>query len=132
MHGVLNRLEEREQVIQHILQTVQTQGFHTDTYFHRLCLDEALTNAIVHGNSGDPAKRVTILLFCSDNSWGVEITDQGSGFDWKSWEPPSQQGLAKAGASGRGIALILNSGAEVAFLDGGSRIRMIWRNTKAS
>ena len=130
MHEVLNRLEERERVIQQILQTVQTRGFHTDTYFHRLCLDEALTNAIVHGNSGDPAKRVTIHLFCSDRSWGVEIADQGPGFDWQSWKPQSQQGLAKTGPSGRGIALIWNSGAQVTFLEGGSRIRMVWKGTK--
>lgn len=123
----VSRLEEREPVILQILEAVHEKGFRPDLYLHRLCIDEALTNAILHGNSGDPAKQVTIRAFCSATSWGVEIADQGAGFDWQSWSERLEKGHQLVGSSGRGIALILNSDADVEFLDDGSRIRLVWR-----
>jgi serine/threonine-protein kinase RsbW len=46
-----------------------------------LVLDEALANAMVHGNKLDPEKTIRIQLFIDDARWGVVITDQGDGFD---------------------------------------------------
>lgn len=46
---------------------------------------EALNNAILHGNGGDPAKCV---LWRAKHRHGVlrlYVKDQGKGFDWKAW-----------------------------------------------
>ena len=34
-----------------------------------LCLDEAITNAVLHGNKGDFDKKVKVTLFRDDESW---------------------------------------------------------------
>src|SRR5688572_25720263 len=46
----------------------------------RLCLDEALVNAVMHGNRYDAAKRVRIRAFLCPDVWTVIIEDEGSGF----------------------------------------------------
>src|SRR5581483_5520561 len=48
-------------VQQRILEDVQRNGFHGQSFFAiNLALEEALTNAIKHGNRLDPAKKVHI------------------------------------------------------------------------
>ena len=61
-----SRLEERGAVIKEILDRLRTSGFRPDPYIDRLCLDEALTNAIVHGNREDPSKKVIVQLYGGD------------------------------------------------------------------
>ncbi len=49
-----------------------------------LVIREGLTNAIRHGNKGDPQKQVRFLLSIKKGpSLFMEIADQGDGFDWK-------------------------------------------------
>jgi len=122
-----SRLEARDEVIRAVLDAAAAQGFQVDPHIHRLCIDEALINAIIHGNASDPSKKVTVNVFCSETAWGVEITDEGSGFDWKSWLDYVRDGVDVSRTSGRGSAIILGSATDVESLDGGRRLRMIWR-----
>lgn len=49
-----------------------------------LVLREGLTNAVRHGNAGDPDKNVKLSLDVSKNPLiKMAIEDQGDGFDWK-------------------------------------------------
>ena len=80
---VESRLAERESVIDSVLRTIEKHGFQPDEFFERLCLDEMISNAIVHGNSGDATKKVRVRVFCSRDRWGWEVADEGSGFDWQ-------------------------------------------------
>lgn len=50
-------------------------------YHLNLCLTEALTNAICHGNDSDPEKDVHITISASDNDLVIRVYDQGPGFD---------------------------------------------------
>jgi len=50
-------------------------------YHLNLCLTEALTNAICHGNDSDPEKDVHITISASDDDLIIRIYDQGPGFD---------------------------------------------------
>jgi anti-anti-sigma factor len=67
-----------------------------------LVLDEALTNAILHGNECDPARKVRLQLFADEKRWGLTVEDEGEGFG------PGD--LASAddalGTGGRGILLM--------------------------
>lgn len=48
----------------------------------RLALTEALSNAIIHGNRGDPSKRVEIHGACAhEEQLVLSITDEGEGFN---------------------------------------------------
>lgn len=53
----------------------------SDHAWLRLCLDEALTNAMYHGNEGDPRLRVGVTVAIDDRCWTVLMDDQGEGFD---------------------------------------------------
>lgn len=45
-----------------------------------LCLDEAITNAMLHGNEGDPRLMVEVTVIDDGRRWHVGISDQGEGF----------------------------------------------------
>lgn len=47
-----------------------------------LILDEAIINAMEHGNNWDPAKNISIKIILTQNGIQIEIEDEGSGFDY--------------------------------------------------
>jgi serine/threonine-protein kinase RsbW len=53
----------------------------SDIFAIHLAAEEALVNAIVHGNQLDPAKRVHVSCEVSPERAWLEITDEGTGFD---------------------------------------------------
>ena len=109
-------------MIREVLAKVEEAGFHPDPYFDYLSLDELLINAIVHGNRQDPSRHVTVRVFGGESRWGYEVADEGKGFDWKGLLEKVKEPLDQGRDSGRGLALVLASGAELYFLDGGKRI----------
>ncbi|MHC4481774.1 MAG: ATP-binding protein [Planctomycetota bacterium] len=88
-----------------------------------LCLDEALTNAIVHGNGRDPKKKVHVCLFCDDERWGAIIEDEGKGFDPGDVPQADEGGLSQE--AGRGILLMDGYLDELLYSDGGRRVMLI-------
>jgi serine/threonine-protein kinase RsbW len=55
----------------------------SDVFAIHLAVEEAIVNAIVHGNRLDPAKRVHVECEVSRDLARVAITDEGEGFDPK-------------------------------------------------
>ncbi len=53
----------------------------SDTFAIHLAAEEAIVNAIVHGNRLDPAKKVHVSCTVSHDLARIEITDEGEGFD---------------------------------------------------
>ena len=53
----------------------------SDVFAVHLAVEEAIVNAIVHGNKLDPAKRVHVECEVSADRVLVSITDEGAGFD---------------------------------------------------
>jgi len=77
----------------------------TGTHRAELCLDEAITNAMVHGNRLDPARKVRVLLFADGKRWGALVQDQGEGFGQEHVPSPgNEQSLFRE--SGRGLMLM--------------------------
>src|SRR5262249_19129269 len=52
-----------------------------DIFSIKLALEEALVNAIKHGNQMDLTKKVHISYRISPDRFDVRITDEGQGFD---------------------------------------------------
>jgi serine/threonine-protein kinase RsbW len=52
-----------------------------DRFAIRLAVEEALVNAIKHGNQMDRAKKVRIAYQLRDHAFDIHITDEGPGFD---------------------------------------------------
>lgn len=76
-----------------------------DVFSVRLALEEALVNAIKHGNRMDPDKSVRIFCHVDREKIRLEIEDQGPGFDPGDVpDPTCEENLEKP--CGRGIMLM--------------------------
>jgi serine/threonine-protein kinase RsbW len=86
-----------------------------------LSIDEALKNAIVHGNKSDPRKKVALSYYINSEKLEIIVRDEGIGFDHKNYKS-----LAEVDAeAGRGLLLIGNFMDEIIFNDPGNEIKMI-------
>lgn len=73
----------------------------------RLCVEEAVKNAIIHGNRMDPRLKVTVDYWMENSSFNISVMDEGRGFDVDNIpDPTDERNLLKAG--GRGVYLIKN------------------------
>ena len=89
----------------------------------RLALEEALVNAIKHGNQMDRAKKVQISYRLHIDRFEVHITDEGCGFDpGEVPDPTAIENLERP--CGRGLMLMRHYMTEVVFNDRGNRVSM--------
>src|SRR5438477_4314978 len=98
--------EKGRQVQNEILQAAHRYGFDGQSFFAiKLSLEEAMVNAIKHGNRLDASKTVHIEADISATRVRIKIEDQGPGFSRHDVpDPTSDENLEKC--SGRGILLI--------------------------
>jgi len=90
----------------------------------RLCLNEAVHNAIKHGNKQNKDLFVYVDLKADSKSIEMVVTDQGDGFDYEDIpDPTTDENIYKT--YGRGIFLIKKLMDGVEFFDGGRSIKMI-------
>ena len=89
-----------------------------------IVLTEAITNAIIHGNEKDPAKRVFVQALIEPERVVLQIADEGIGFDYqKLADPTKKENLHKQ--SGRGIFFVRYFMDEVKFNQVGNEITMV-------
>jgi len=86
-----------------------------------LSIDEALKNAIIHGNKNLSEKKVVVSYYISKEKLEIVVRDQGPGFDHKDFQFKSDLDAE----SGRGLLLIKNFMDEVIFNDSGNEIKMV-------
>ncbi|MEI0445740.1 ATP-binding protein [Brachyspira intermedia] len=92
----------------------------------QIAFEEALTNAIIHGNNNDYNKNVSMYFYIDDERIKVVIEDEGDGFDYFSAMiclTESQDNIYKD--SGRGIFLISLYTDDFYFENNGRRIVII-------
>ena len=112
-----------EPVIGDLLAQLQEQHCWSDhdIFGIHLSLEEALTNAMEHGNRWDPAKQVEIVFHCSPSYLRIEILDQGPGFDPATVPDPSHSERL-ACPRGRGLFIMRHYMTRVQYLDFGNRL----------
>ena len=102
-----------------------------DVFGIRLALEEAVVNAIKHGNGNDPAKSVRIAYQVDDDRVRIEIEDQGPGFNPDEIPDPTlPENLERT--SGRGIMLMRSFMNVVQFNDRGNCVVLEKRREPAS
>ena len=75
-------LQAGRKLAEDILQHVRVQGYDADVCFAiRLALEEALINAIKHGNHCDPRKKICISAYVGLDKTDITISDEGGGFN---------------------------------------------------
>ncbi|MCK4538101.1 MAG: ATP-binding protein [Candidatus Krumholzibacteria bacterium] len=83
-----------------------------------MVIDEALSNAIEHGNKGNESLKVHVRIYISSRRIVINIEDQGEGFIPESVDDPTDQENIYKG-SGRGIFLMKELMDSVSFKNGG-------------
>ena len=92
----------------------------------RLCLDEAIENAVVWGSGRDPGRTVRIRVFLDGARWGATVTDEGEGFRPESL-PDYGSDRSLWDDHGRGLLILRSYLSEVAYFDGGRTLWMVSR-----
>ncbi|MEO1528493.1 MAG: ATP-binding protein [Planctomycetota bacterium] len=95
----------------------------TDLFRTQLAYEEAIVNAIRHGNRSDPEKVVVVEMTCDRDRVTIQITDEGSGFDPSQVPDPREEELLEV-PGGRGVLLINEIMTEVKYNDSGNQITM--------
>jgi len=92
----------------------------------RVGLTEALSNAMLYGNSHDPSKRVLVEVALQAGRLEARVTDQGPGFDPSTVpDPTTPENLTKP--CGRGLFLMRQLLDEVSFNDQGNQVTLVLR-----
>lgn len=94
-----------------------------DTFSIVMAIEEALINAIKHGNQLDPAKKVHVNFRIEGFSCTVEIRDEGPGFDPEDVPDPTDvENLERP--CGRGLLMMRHYMHVVEYKSGGSVVYM--------
>jgi serine/threonine-protein kinase RsbW len=94
-----------------------------DLFGVHLAVEEAVVNAIRHGNKLDAAKRVRLLCKICDHRLRIEVADEGPGFDPAKVPDPTENENLEV-PSGRGIMLMRNFMHFVEYNAVGNRVVM--------
>ena len=94
-----------------------------DVFSIHLALEEALSNAIKHGNRSDPGKSVHIrCLLWPDRVW-IEIADEGTGFCVSEVPDPTRPDRIEV-PTGRGMMLMRSFMSRVEYNELGNQVVM--------
>lgn len=90
----------------------------------RVAMEEALRNAMIHGNKMDPGKKVKFEARISGENIRISIEDEGKGFEPKEVpDPTNEENILKT--SGRGVYMMKHLMDEVKYENGGRRVIMV-------
>ncbi len=124
---IASDLTAARQIEQHLITRLRDRSCPQETLFAiRLALEEALSNAIKHGNGLDPKKTVTVTFSVDPDLVRIVITDQGTGFDPSSVPDPTTDDHLEE-PNGRGIMLMQAYMDQVSYNDRGNEVCMIKR-----
>jgi serine/threonine-protein kinase RsbW len=102
-----------------------------DLFGIKLALEEALVNAIKHGNQMDRTRTVRIAYRVTPERFDIRITDEGTGFNPEDVPDPTVfENLERP--CGRGLWLMRHYMTQVNFIGGGNSVEMskVLRNGK--
>lgn len=94
-----------------------------DIFAIKLAIEEALVNAIKHGNQMDKSKKVQISYQVRSEEFHIVIMDEGNGFDPSDVpDPTCAENIERC--CGRGLLLMRHYMNEVSFSRQGNSVRM--------
>lgn len=96
----------------------------------QLAIEEAIINAVEHGNQSDPLKHVTVEYSAAGDQFEISIADEGHGFKPDEVpDPSSDENLNKV--TGRGLALMRVYMDSVEYNTTGNCVHMVKRRSGA-
>ena len=92
-----------------------------DIFGIHLSVEEAVVNAIKHGNQNDQNKNIRVQFQTSADQLRIEVEDEGDGFDPESVPDPTFEENLEL-PSGRGLMLMRSFMTHVEFNDKGNHV----------
>lgn len=121
---IASSTDEGHEVIERLTHALTLNGWEGRDLFHiHMAVEEAVVNAIEHGNKRHPQKSVHIVFRVSSDLVEMEITDQGDGFDPESLPDPTDDELLEV-PRGRGVHLIRQLMTDVQYNPKGNSLLM--------
>lgn len=107
-----------------VIEDLVAAGFPPKARFAvKLALDEALANAVRHGNHGDPDQQVTASWEVTDDRVTISVEDSGHGFEPEDVpDPTADENLHRP--HGRGVMLMRAYMTDVAFNEAGNVVTL--------
>ncbi len=111
-------------VLDEMLQQLEARDWQQREIFAvHLAMEEALVNAICHGNCSDARKNVHIVCRLNSDRVRIEISDEGGGFDPAALPDPTADEQLHA-TCGRGVMLMRAFMSRVEFNPQGNAVVM--------
>lgn len=95
-----------------------------DVFRINMAIEEAVVNAIEHGNKREPSKKVRLVFQVTPDMAKMIVIDQGPGFDHRNLADPTTEELLDK-PRGRGVMLMRELMNEAIFNDIGNQVTMI-------
>lgn len=117
------------EVEEQVLREVERHGFRAEaTFAIRLSLEEAITNAVKHGNKNDHSKHVYVRYLVTPDEAVICVRDEGPGFDPGGVPDPTAPTRISL-PNGRGIMLMHAYMDEVYYNEKGNEVRLVKKRT---
>jgi len=113
-----------------IISQIEQFGYSEDAVFGiKLALEEAMTNAVRHGNRHDASKRIRVRYAVSPRRVIIFVADEGAGFCPEEVpDPTAPENIERP--NGRGIMLINAYMTRVSYNAAGNEVRMMKANER--
>jgi len=99
-----------------------------ETYYGNILvsMEEAVRNAILHGNKSDTRKKVYITSEWIRNGLKFKIEDEGEGFDFDSVPDPLEEAVTEEHRKGAGIFLMKTLSDQVKYNEKGNAVEIVF------
>ncbi len=119
-----SELDAGHRVLEELLEKLSAESWSSrDMFGIRLALEEAVVNAIKHGNCLDAGKQVRVVCKSTPEKVWITVSDQGPGFD-PGAVPDCTDAEHIDVPNGRGIMLMRNFMSRVEYNDRGNAVTM--------
>lgn len=116
-------------VQEELLRQMEAAGWGQHERFSvRLAMEEAIVNAVAHGNRYDTAKLVRVRCWLSRELVRIEVCDEGAGFDPACVPDPTDPERLEC-PCGRGLMLMRHFMTRVRHTDSGTTVVLEKRRT---
>ncbi|MDB5158514.1 MAG: ATP-binding protein [Mucilaginibacter sp.] len=124
----LPSVRESITLLENLIEEIADKYHVADDIFANMmtCLNEAVTNAIVHGNKLNPAKLVIVNVEVDPKRATWTITDEGDGFDYNHLpDPTAEENLESL--TGRGVFIIKHLADQCVFNTKGNEVELLFK-----
>jgi serine/threonine-protein kinase RsbW len=128
---VANDLDVGHAAIEDLMNALSMCGWEgADLFRIQMAVEEAVVNAIEHGNKRDPSKLVHIVFQVTPEKVTMMIQDEGEGFDHRNVADPTEDELVDK-PRGRGVMLMRELMSEAIYNEAGNQVTMVKVRSKA-